>query len=489
MTESVRRKKSVGLALIFALLVLGSCASSPPAITSGFVLYFTSNRQGEIEPCGCQVNQIGGLNRLQAYFARKLEKSTDHLFVDSGDTYFSNYPVNQRRLKQETLRAFVIARAHRRLGLGFFTPGEKDFAAGLEVLRQLEKESGATTLAANLVDAKGDLIFPAFRIVEKGGIKVLVTGIVDENAFSKVPQVKATAPEEALKRVLSSAGKFDRVILLSHLGLSRDRAMAALLGQGVIVGSHSLDVLEPSEEVGKVSIVQTKNEGQQLGKVILTASVTQAQLVDLGKEYEEENESYTDALAYREEVRKLSLAEAEGAFVHPPGKEAYVANVATCRACHAKQFDFWRKTTHASAYLDLFAKNQHLNPDCIGCHTLGFQDPRGFQLAAKPLVGKKVSVEPFMKRVFGKEKAVSEKVRGRYHEDLKQLEEKGRLHKSYLSVQCEHCHGNRAGHPSPSVITQKKVVLSSCTQCHRPPNAREFDPKSISKVACPLSAE
>jgi len=452
----------------------------------GFALIYTSNRQGEVEPCGCQVNQIGGLNRLQAFFDR--EPKMDPLFVDSGDTFFSAYPVNPRRLKQETMRAHLIARTYKRLGLNFFTPGERDFAGGIDLLKNLEKESGAVFLAANLTDTAGKALFPAYKVIEKGGMKALVIGIADEEAFARVTEVKALPAEPALKAILAKERKaVDQVILLSHLGLKRDREVASYLGKAVIAGSHSLDVLEPAEIRSDSWMGQPKTEGQQIGRIFVLSTGNQAQLIDLGKDLDVENETQKEILAYREEVRKLSLAEADEKGSEILRKVSFSANANNCRACHQKQFDFWQSTKHASAYLVLYEKNQHFNPDCIGCHTLGFQDPRGFALAAKPLESKTLKVEPFMKKIFAKGKD-EKKRRAFYHSEIKLANDRKQIQKNFLNVQCEHCHGNRAGHPNPAVVTQKKVSLSSCVECHKPPNAREFDPKSITQVACPLSS-
>ena len=472
--------------LIF--LILSSCVSSttaPPSNATGFTVIYTSNRQGEIEPCGCQVNQIGGLNRLQAFL--EAQPKGGRIFVDSGDTFYSAYPVNPRRMNQETMRAQLIARTYRRLGLDFFTPGERDFAGGIDRLKKLEQESGAVFLSANLFDEKGELLFPAYKVIEKGGMKILVIGIADEEAFSRVTEVTARPAEPLLKKILDRERRnVDQVLLLSHLGLKRDREVASYLGKAVIAGSHSLDVLEPAEIRAESWMGQPKTEGQQIGKIVVLPTENQAELFDLGKELDVENETQKEILAYREEVRKLSLAEANEKGSEVLRTVSFVANSFTCRACHQKQFDFWKSTKHASAYLVLYEKNQHFNPDCVGCHTLGFQDPRGFSLAARPLESKTLQAEPLMKKIFAKGKD-EQRRRAFYHSELKLAQERKQIQKNFLSVQCEHCHGNRAGHPNPTVVTQKKVALSSCVQCHKPPNAREFDPKSVVKVACPLS--
>ena len=54
----------------------------------GLQLLFSGSREGEIEPCGCEVHQIGGLHRL-AEFLRKTPSPYPRLLVEVGDTFFS----------------------------------------------------------------------------------------------------------------------------------------------------------------------------------------------------------------------------------------------------------------------------------------------------------------------------------------------------------------------------------------------------------------
>ena len=64
----------------------------------------------------------------------------------------------------------------------------------------------------------------------------------------------------------------DVVILLSHLGIDRDRELAGELEEDVplVVGSHSHTLLPQGERVGSVTIVQAGQFGDHLGRVELT---------------------------------------------------------------------------------------------------------------------------------------------------------------------------------------------------------------------------
>jgi len=62
----------------------------------------------------------------------------------------------------------------------------------------------------------------------------------------------------------------DLLICLSHIGLARDREMAAgVAGIDLIVGGHTHAVLEAGERVGETTIVQAGQYGKYLGSVVV----------------------------------------------------------------------------------------------------------------------------------------------------------------------------------------------------------------------------
>ncbi len=184
----------------------------------------------------------------------------------------------------------------------------------------------------------------------------------------------------------------------------------------------------------------------------------------------------------------------------------FVANPYVCKKCHEAQFTFWENTKHASAYLVLFAKNQHFDPSCIKCHSLGFKVPEGFQAITRPVAlsekvpssPKRPWVEAVMDEVFVGDKKTAldsraeperyQKLKKKYHQALNEKQNAGEFSKVYISVQCEHCHGNREEH----LRTGKRGVKfteNSCRGCHRPPNADPYDPKRLKSQSCPMVAK
>lgn len=178
----------------------------------------------------------------------------------------------------------------------------------------------------------------------------------------------------------------------------------------------------------------------------------------------------------------------------------FVANPNLCKNCHTKQYDFWEKTPHSSAYLILYSKNEHINPECITCHTLGYQKSEGFDKILKPIVlissPPKLGVEEIMKVVFPNEKSKEslsfknhpeeyKKLHKKYWDEINRLYVEKKILKNFLGVQCEHCHGNREEHIKKAGLKLKIIAKNQCVQCHTPPNAEPVSKKMVKEMSCP----
>lgn len=465
---------------------------------------YTANRQGEVDPCGCpDGSQNGGIGRMAAYVDTL--KKAPRFFGDAGDTFFSVSTLLPSRRDGELAHAHLIARAYKLMGVDVLTPGERDFAEGIETLRALEAESGTRFVSVNLTDREGKTLFPPSVVVEKGGVKIGVLGAVDPAAFSAEAPVKAGAVQPALDEEVAKlrANGAQVVVLLSHLGLNADRTLAkSVKGIDLILGAHSLDAVSPAQIVDKTRLVQPIYQGQQIG--VLTydgGNWTGDSIVELGKSWDKKPNAVTRLVA--QETKKQHDKAVHGA--EPAADQtAYVAHPYQCRQCHAKQYDFWESTKHASSYLPLYAKNQHFDPECITCHSLGFQQPGGFASITAPIQivgapkrkpGEKPFIEKMMEEVFaedGKRRPLDSReeparyaaLKKRFHEKLHELERAQKVEHFYLGTQCEHCHGNMTGHPMRSV-QPTKVVEKTCRACHTTEQSPNFKWAWRGLVACP----
>ncbi len=113
----------------------------------------------------------------------------------------------------------------------------------------------------------------------------------------------------------------------------------------------------------------------------------------------------------------------------------------TCLICHADTHTQWQTTSHAHAFETLIVKGEEHNVECIGCHTLGMDDPKGFSTFKDPKSGKQVAnVPPW-----------------------------------FQNVQCEHCHGVGGPHTPTSKEIKAPDMKDSCLKCHTAEFSLHFD--------------
>ncbi len=112
--------------------------------------------------------------------------------------------------------------------------------------------------------------------------------------------------------------------------------------------------------------------------------------------------------------------------------------VQSCLICHGDEYVDWSVTPHAHAFETLQIKGEETNLDCIGCHTLGLNDSKGFA-PTKLKNGKTVGITP---------------------EPLQ-------------NVQCESCHGIGGAHVSTPHTTEE--MQKNCLSCHTEKFSLHFD--------------
>ncbi len=466
---------------VVVLLALSTvCASASEARTQQskgpLLFYATGDRRGEVEPCSCPGVQLGGLQRL----VRMQAQTGGGLYFDAGNTFFSLPELPESRKAQGKAKAELIAQAYRLIGMKVLVPGSRDAALGIEVLRDLARKAGVKLISSNFQLASGEAAFDAHFIFESDGIRVGVAGFsLPDSAFLGGTALPVESVAPSVRDALIRAGVQVTVAVV---------AAGAPAPEGFDV------VLSPEQEEGK-SVVKLSWDK------VLRAS--QREVIELTPQWNGPNALKKSYEKYLSDLHKGALDRAPSKAV--TRKVGFVAEAGKCRSCHQKQYDFWASTKHASAYLVLFAKNQNFDPECITCHSVGFQKQGGFDDITAPIrlvgqpprkKGETPFVETFMSEVFvgdpkspldsRKEPARYAALKKRYHEKLDVLRAAGKIESLHMGVQCEHCHGSRVGHPSPRFKKVGKVAAASCTQCHHTPHDLDFRFKhDVAKVGCP----
>lgn len=147
-----------------------------------------------------------------------------------------------------------------------FTPGQ---------LEQAYAELKSPVVCGNILD-KATGRPPAWMhrrlIVQKGGFTIgLVAATAAFAEFYDLLGLGALDPRETIAEdVRQLRGQVDLVIVMSHLGVTLDRELAATVpGIDLILGGHTHHLLETPEPIGSAMITAAGKFGRYLGKIVV----------------------------------------------------------------------------------------------------------------------------------------------------------------------------------------------------------------------------
>jgi 2',3'-cyclic-nucleotide 2'-phosphodiesterase (5'-nucleotidase family) len=237
-------------------------------------ILFSGNVNGETEPCGCAVNPKGGLDRRLNYVQSLSSKPMPTVMVDAGNAWFAHERIDASNLERFKAKAEFLMRSQRLMGLEVHNVGRLDLSAGLDWLKASSQKAGLKLTSLSLLDAKTKKpIFDDRVVMTVGQVEVVVIGL--SAGRETVTRSNSTwyfrdDSEAALREALATVSAQQFVIVLSDLGLARDRELAKTLRRPVlIVGSRDLSSFEIPEQVGQALIVQGQYQGQQWGRIDL----------------------------------------------------------------------------------------------------------------------------------------------------------------------------------------------------------------------------
>ena len=246
----------------------GKAASHPVDIT----LFFTTEMKGTLEPCGCNSDPLGDIARTAALISGVKKERGTALF-DGGSTLYVEAPVPALKKDQAELTADLTAKLLGDLGLSAAGLGPFDLPAGPQGVRFPRQ-------AAN-VSAAGIPVEPP-KIVDVGGVKVGVFGVVDPAAVPDLAASDATAAAKTAITSLRGQGA-QLVVALAHMKRPAARKLAreATGIDFVLVGQDAADDAPvAAEAVGATFLVTPANRGQVLSRVDVHVEPSTAPLVD-----------------------------------------------------------------------------------------------------------------------------------------------------------------------------------------------------------------
>jgi hypothetical protein len=517
----------VGVASVAGVMMTAQNSYAVTVVHSNDVL-------GEIEPCGCRTNPLGGYAR-KANLLKSL-KDREIIQIDAGDLLFPSQVIPELLKQQSEFQARYVLKTLDELHQDVVVPGEKDLAMGTGTFLKLISKTKIHFLAANLFRKKGGELLPASVILTRKDtdgktVRVAILGLVGTD-LDWPKDLKASDPiQKAAQLVPGLRKKADYVIAVTHQGLDDDKKLAAKVkGIDYIIGGHTQSFLQTPLVVksaggGSTTILQSSFRNQYIGVLDLNqqaqkdakkdaTSDSSYQLLGLDPNYDSPagKPSKTDQLVDEFKTKLGEMNSRQDDVVPVNSTASKYQTFPRCAECHLKQFDFWRKTPHMNALRALVLAKQDKNKECLMCHTVGLGDPQGVnsvnQLAqikpqtpsseesgddadsaksadtdaakaAHSSVGLFLPNEEFVR--YLSEVSAAKTIQDPVHNFLKKDSTATfTVHNSlafvqngWTPVQCENCHG--AGHDHPfSGTMPKKVENTTCLSCHTQERAPEW---------------
>lgn len=263
-------------------LGVGEAKGQPPHLTGADFLkrfgipeksaaaYALTDR--DFEALAKSYGRIGGLDRLAAVVKRvRAERGEDKvLLLDGGDTWQGSLGANRTR-GQDMVDCMALLKPDAMTGHWEFTYGQDRVEA-------LTKSLGFPFLALNIKDTEwNEPVFEAFKLFEKGGVKIAVLGQAFPytpvaNPRWMMPKWSFGIREEEVRTQVAKARQAGAqlIVLLSHNGFDVDRKLASrVAGIDVILTGHTHDALPETITVGKTLLIASGSHGKFVSRLDL----------------------------------------------------------------------------------------------------------------------------------------------------------------------------------------------------------------------------
>ncbi|MFU0505538.1 thiosulfohydrolase SoxB [Pseudaminobacter sp. NGMCC 1.201702] len=255
-------------------LGVGPVAGLPPHVTGADFLKLYDITPGsphayaltaqDFEALAKGYGKMGGLDRIATIVKRiRAERGDNMLLLDGGDTWQGSYTSLQTKGQD-------MVDAMNALAPDAMT-GHWEFTYGTDRVQEIVEALPFTFLGGNIYDAEwNEPAFEAYKVFEKGGVKVGVIG----QAFPYTPIANPRwmfpnwsfgIREEDIVANIAAAREdgAELIVLLSHNGFDVDRALASRVeGIDVILTGHTHDALPEPVLVGKTLLIASGSHGK-----------------------------------------------------------------------------------------------------------------------------------------------------------------------------------------------------------------------------------
>jgi len=411
----------------FFLILLAGCAPSTqssmtPVDNTRITLLYSGNLNGELEPCGCtKEGDLGGIRRRATMVQQLRQQHPDLFLISSGGLLAIDSAAD--RIKNE-----YILKGMRKLGYDAIGVQQRDLFFGPQLLT----EAQLPWVASNRADNR----FKPSRRITHNKISIrFFSWMNTQNKPLKNMQVKPFTSRQSLalmlKDIRQAKQQGDLIMLATAQTLAKIQKTIPLKNIDILLIKAAHEVYGPPRQIGKTLVLQPGSRGMRLGQAEILLGKHgriksyQHRIIELPTSIPEAADYASWYEDYNAELKQDYLKRAALRKATETGKSPY-AGAGKCQTCHQAAYKSWQKSQHAHAFASLNKVSKAFDPNCIGCHSVGFEKAGGY-------------IDEFIT---------------------------GHL----MNVQCESCHGAAGAHVTSNGTTPLKNKGWSkermCTQCH-----------------------
>lgn len=275
--------------LALAVLILATAAALPlaamPAKDFDLTILSTNDTHGQplpyafsgkVNPDGPAWNapRAGGLAARKTYVDKVRRENPNTLVLDAGDVTTGHILSNLFHAQPDFLAMNLI-------GYHALALGNHEFDNARRSLEDRRRDAKFPFLSSNIyVKATGRRLVAPYTVVSLPGANVAVIGVTTVDTPTavmpaNVADLEFRDPAAEVAALLPEVRpQADFVVVLSHLGLPADQAMAAKLsGVDLIIGGHSHTYMKEAMVVNGIPIFQAFTGGLFMGRVDVRVSL------------------------------------------------------------------------------------------------------------------------------------------------------------------------------------------------------------------------